>query len=649
MRGGLVGDDVELDSVGEESRDDLGRVADERDRGRALGIEMRGERLVVARDEVDPAVRQAPLGACGIDLDDERTASVQPDAEPLRAAHAAEPGGQHAPARERAAEVLRRDGAEGLVGEAEDALRADVEPAGGGHLAVHRQARVLEPAEGVLVGPLRDDHRGRDEDARRVLMGREHGHRLARLDDQRLVGAEALEGGDDPGQSFLGARRLAAASVDDERVGILGDGRVEVVEEAAERAFLLPAAAAQAAQAAMPGKSTRKEAPPPGLSSTQARPPCSAANCATSERPDPDSGRLDLASAREGLEDRLLLGVGHARAAVVHAQERTGPVWRDRHLDGRARGGVALGVGDEVLHDALELGRVDACVDALGLHVDLPAVGPAGDDAADELGEVGVLELDTQSSVPEPVHVEEVVEQPLEPRRLARDEADHLLPPLVGQGGPALAQGDGEAEDGGERRAQLVGDRGEDVLPDLLDALALGDVLRRPDHAHRVAGAVEDHAAAALHDPLASVPEDGTVRHLEGAPVLERHRDGRAHAVAVAGMDPGEVGLVVQLAALGLEVVDPVELVRPRDAVAGDVPLPAADVGEGLRLGEPHRGLAERLGGGVALRDRGAEREQADGRDGEEALEDLHRDGLVAAAERDVRPRSPRPRRTRRP
>ena len=101
-------------------------------------------------------------------------------------------------------------------------------------------------------------------------------------------------------------------------------------------------------------------------------------------------------------------------------------------------------------------------------------------------------------------------------------------------------------------------------------------------------------------------------------------------------MDSGEVGLVVQLAALGLEVVDPVELVRPRDAIAGDVPFPAADVCEGLRLGEPHRRLAERLGGVVALRDRGAEREQADGGDGEEALDDLHCHRLVAAAERHV-------------
>src|SRR6187397_2510591 len=108
-----------------------------------------------------------------------------------------------------------------------------------------------------------------------------------------------------------------------------------------------------------------------------------------------------------------------------------------------------------------------------------------------------------------------------------------------------------------------------------------------------MAGAVENHAASALHDPLASVPEHGTVRHLEGVPLLERHRDGRAHSVPVARMDTGEVGLVVQLTALGLKVVDSVELVRPRDAVAGDVPLPAADVGEGLRLGEPHSGLAE--------------------------------------------------------
>ena len=56
VRGGLVGDDVELDSVGEEARDDVGRVADERDRRGPLRVEVGGKRFVVARDEVDPPV-----------------------------------------------------------------------------------------------------------------------------------------------------------------------------------------------------------------------------------------------------------------------------------------------------------------------------------------------------------------------------------------------------------------------------------------------------------------------------------------------------------------------------------------------------------------------------------------------------------------
>ena len=96
--GGLVGDDVELDAVGEEARDDVGRVPDERDHARAVRVEMGGERLVVAGDELDPAVAQAPLGAGGVDLDDQRAAAVSRHGEALRAAHPAEAGGEDAPA-----------------------------------------------------------------------------------------------------------------------------------------------------------------------------------------------------------------------------------------------------------------------------------------------------------------------------------------------------------------------------------------------------------------------------------------------------------------------------------------------------------------------------------------------------------------------
>ena len=140
---------------------------------------------------------------------------------------------------------------------------------------------------------------------------------------------------------------------------------------------------------------------------------------------------------------------------------------------------MALGVRQQVLDDALELGRVDSREHTLGLYVDLAPVRAPGDDVAHELREIRLLELDPQPPVPQPVDVEEVVEQPLEAGRLARDEVDHLLAPFVGEGRPALAQRDGEAEDRGQRRAELVGNGGENVLANLLDPLALGRTLNR--------------------------------------------------------------------------------------------------------------------------------------------------------------------------
>ena len=68
---------------------------------------------------------------------------------------------------------------------------------------------------------------------------------------ERLVGAETLERGDDAGERLRVARRAAAAAVDDERRGVLGDVGVEVVEQAAQRAFLLPATAAKLAHGAI--------------------------------------------------------------------------------------------------------------------------------------------------------------------------------------------------------------------------------------------------------------------------------------------------------------------------------------------------------------------------------------------------------------
>ena len=64
------------------------------------------------------------------------------------------PGGERDRAGERAAEAAPRDLGEALVGALHDALGADVDPRAGGHLAVHRQAERLEPAELVPGRPL---------------------------------------------------------------------------------------------------------------------------------------------------------------------------------------------------------------------------------------------------------------------------------------------------------------------------------------------------------------------------------------------------------------------------------------------------------------------------------------------------------------
>ena len=97
-------------SVAKRSRK-LGRVADQRDaerlalRGRVLRKPHRLGRVV--DDHVAIAHRDAPLRARRIDLDGDADAARHLHRQRLRAAHAAEPGGEH----DAAAEVARRESA----------------------------------------------------------------------------------------------------------------------------------------------------------------------------------------------------------------------------------------------------------------------------------------------------------------------------------------------------------------------------------------------------------------------------------------------------------------------------------------------------------------------------------------------------------
>ena len=129
----------------------------------------------------------AELDARGIDLDRQADAAVHRHRERLRAAHAAEAGGHHEPSLQGAAEVLAGAFGERLVGPLQDALRADVDPGAGGHLAEHGEAERLEAAEFVPGRPARHEVRVGDQHPRRLVVRAEDADRLAALHQQRLV------------------------------------------------------------------------------------------------------------------------------------------------------------------------------------------------------------------------------------------------------------------------------------------------------------------------------------------------------------------------------------------------------------------------------------------------------------------------------
>ena len=85
-----------------------------------------------------------------------------------------------------------------------------------------------------------------DQHPGRLVVGAEHADRLAALDQQRLVVLQPPERGDDRARSTAQfARRLAAAAVDDQVLGPLGDRGVEVVHQHPQRGLLVPALAGE--------------------------------------------------------------------------------------------------------------------------------------------------------------------------------------------------------------------------------------------------------------------------------------------------------------------------------------------------------------------------------------------------------------------
>jgi hypothetical protein len=246
VRRGLIGDRVRPDPAAQELGHDLRGVAEQPDR----------QRLPVARRPLDERQRLVEPGRADIEiarieplldalrpaLDCEHRGARHGRRERLRAAHPAQTRGQDPAAGETAAVMLSAHLDKGFVGALHDALAADVDPRAGRHLAVHHQPLAVELVEVLPGRPVPDQVRVRDEDARCIRMGAEDAHRLARLDQQRLVVAERAQRRDDPVVTVPVARSAADAAVDDQFLGPLGDLGIEVVHQHAQRRFGQPAA-----------------------------------------------------------------------------------------------------------------------------------------------------------------------------------------------------------------------------------------------------------------------------------------------------------------------------------------------------------------------------------------------------------------------
>ena len=251
MRRRLVGHDIEpFPSPGPFGLD-FRRVAHKGDRERlAVGRRPAREcKCLIGRfgESVDIADLESPARSSRVDLDTDGGAAVHRDSQGLSATHTTKSSRQGHAAAQGPVEMLAGQLRERLVGALEDALRPDIDPRAGCHLAVHRQACPLEVPERVPVRPAAHEVGVGDEHARSPLVRAKNAHRLAALDQEALVVRQATELTHDRIERRPASRRPAGTAVDHEVKGSLRHVRIQVVHEHPERRFLRPAAARQIA------------------------------------------------------------------------------------------------------------------------------------------------------------------------------------------------------------------------------------------------------------------------------------------------------------------------------------------------------------------------------------------------------------------
>ncbi len=255
---GLVGDEVGREANLDHLWQNLGSISHQANGdslARRLRLTGHGDGFIERTSGfVEIARFEAPLNTRGVDFDADADATGEFNRKRLRATHASEASGHGDGSCKGVVEVALCCPLEGLVGPLQDALGADVNPGAGGHLAVHHEAGLVELVEDFPCGPVRDEVGVGDENAWSEWLGFENGDRLTGLNEEGLVVFEAVERFDDAVEAFPVASGFAAAAVNDELSGLLGDRGIEIVHQHPLCSFLDPAARGSGITARRPNR-----------------------------------------------------------------------------------------------------------------------------------------------------------------------------------------------------------------------------------------------------------------------------------------------------------------------------------------------------------------------------------------------------------
>ncbi|MNH97868.1 hypothetical protein D3C73_505750 [compost metagenome] len=198
---GLVGDHVRAYAALDQFRENFCGVTQQGDGNRftffGVFVDARQGVVEVFGLLVDVTAFQAEIDADLLAFDVQRASAGEGCRQRLRTTHAAQTGGEDPLAGEVVVVVLATGFNEGFVGALNDALAADVDPAAGGHLAVHGQAFGVEFVEVLPARPVWHQVGVGDQDARGIAMSLEYADRLAGLHQQGLVVVQVGQALDD--------------------------------------------------------------------------------------------------------------------------------------------------------------------------------------------------------------------------------------------------------------------------------------------------------------------------------------------------------------------------------------------------------------------------------------------------------------------